>query len=110
MQRLESIFLKELFNISHKPRVKYRLGVCPPCLCAPARQNRDMRTLEAVNDIGVDNPEIALELNAFKSSKGHDEPEVQPSALFFCEVLGTRPLSKEVERRIRFPPLLARWC
>jgi hypothetical protein len=69
-----------------------------------------MRTLEAVNDIGVDNPEIALELNAFKSSKGHDEPEVQPSALFFCEVLGTRPLSKEVERRIRFPPLLARWC
>jgi hypothetical protein len=49
-----------------------------------------MRTLEAVNDIGVDNPEITLEINPFKTSKGHDEPKVQPSALFFTENVGTR--------------------
>ena len=38
---------------------------------------------------GIDDPEITLEINAFKSSKRHDEPEMQPCALDFGEGIGT---------------------
>src|SRR5512132_2053902 len=87
MKSLWGTFPKEVLEIRYKTGVEYFLRVRPPLLCALARQNGEMRTLEPIDDLGVNNAEIALEINAFESSKSHDEPEMQPCSLFFSEAV-----------------------
>jgi hypothetical protein len=36
-------------------------------LCALARHNGDVGTLEAINDLGINNPEITLEIKPLRS-------------------------------------------